>query len=182
MTDNYLEETQLFSEKTDDLLSIENVANYNAMEENISSDNKKTSEKAISLSITESLKNGIDSASSALSSLNEWLKENDPFSLPVAEAKSGEKYSEKMYKAFSDTGPKPFNNIIKKDSPRNYVYADNTGHRTFSSTSQDGQSKVTIDHTKNYNSVKIEHKGASGSVVITKNGGAQAKLEYKKEF
>ena len=69
MSDYFLEEVQQVSEKTDDLLSVENVANYNAIEENISSDNKKTSEKAISLSITESLKNGIDYASSVLSSL-----------------------------------------------------------------------------------------------------------------
>jgi hypothetical protein len=102
MSDYFLEEAQQVSEKTDDQLSIENIANYNAIKENTSSNNKKISEETISLSITEKLKHGVDYASSILNSANEWLKENDPlkgYALPpltfaVAEAgiNSGWKY------------------------------------------------------------------------------------------
>lgn len=75
ISDYFLEETQQFSENTGDQLSVENIANYNATEENISSNNKKISEETISLSITEKLKHGVDYASSILNSANEWLKE-----------------------------------------------------------------------------------------------------------
>ncbi len=94
MSDYFLEEAQQVSEKTDDQLSVENIANYNAIEKNTSSNNKKISEETISLSITEKLKHGVDYASSILNSANEWLKENDPLkgyalpplTFPVAEA------------------------------------------------------------------------------------------------
>ena len=94
MSDYFLEEAQQVSEKTDDLLSVENLANYNAIEKNTSSNNKKISKETISLSITEKLKHGVDYASSILNSVNEWLKENDPLkgyalpplTFPAAEA------------------------------------------------------------------------------------------------
>ena len=209
MTDNYLEETQLVSENTNDHL--ENIANLEML---YKSSKDEVNKELENLSITEKLSHSINFVSSVFSSANEWLKENDPFSLPVVEASvwdalgkdhdfsrehnygrdssdradkggGGEKYSAKMKDTFSNTGSKPFNNI--KDSPRNSVYADNTGHRTFSSTSQDGNDEVILDHNKNYNSVKITHTTeswgkVSGSVGITKNGDAQAKLEYKREF
>jgi hypothetical protein len=88
MSDYFLEETQQVSESTDNLLSVENIASSNAIEENISNDNKKINEETTNFSITDSLKNGVDYASSILNSANEWLKENDPLKLPEVEAYS----------------------------------------------------------------------------------------------
>jgi len=54
----------------------------------MSSENRKIIEETTNFSITDSLKNGVDYASSILNSGNKWLKENDPFKFPAAEAYS----------------------------------------------------------------------------------------------